>query len=61
MSIKTFLVDDETLSRQRMKALLAEHSDIEVTAEFASALEAKIAIEARAPDLLFLDVQMPRM
>jgi len=61
MSIKTFLVDDEALSRQRMKALLAEHRDIEVTGEFASGAEAKAAIDARAPDLLFLDVQMPRM
>jgi two-component system LytT family response regulator len=61
MNIKTFLVDDEALSRQRMKALLAEHGDIEVTGEFASGAEAKVAIDARAPDMLFLDVQMPRM
>lgn len=61
MKIKTILVDDETLARQRMKDLLAEHEDIEITGECASAQQAGALIKQLKPDLMLLDVQMPRM
>lgn len=61
MKIKTILVDDEPLARQRMKELLAEHADIEIVAECATGQEARTAIEQAKPDLMLLDVQMPRM
>lgn len=61
MKIKTILVDDETLARQRMKDLLAEHEDIEITGECASAQQASALIKQLKPDLMLLDVQMPRM
>jgi two-component system LytT family response regulator len=59
MSIRTVIVDDEPLSRDRMLALLAEEPDIEVIAQCDDG-EAAIATIARTnPDLVFLDVQMP--
>lgn len=61
MKIKTLLVDDESLARQRMKELLAEHADVEIIAECATAQQARTMIEQIQPDLLLLDVQMPRM
>jgi two-component system LytT family response regulator len=61
MKIKTILVDDEPLARQRMKDLLTEHADIGIVAECATGEEARATIDELKPDLVFLDVQMPRM
>jgi len=61
MKIRTVLVDDEALARQRMRELLAGHATIEVVGEFISGTEAKVALGRLTPDLLLLDVQMPRM
>jgi len=55
------IVDDEELSRERMRTLLAEHNDIEVVAECADGAEALRAIDDKNPDLVFLDVQMPEV
>ena len=57
--IRVAIVDDEELARERMRALLSEHSDIEVVAECADGAEALRAIDDKNPDLVFLDVQMP--
>jgi two-component system LytT family response regulator len=59
--IRVAIVDDEELSRERMRALLAEHNDIEVVAECADGAEALRAIDDKNPDLVFLDVQMPEV
>lgn len=61
MKIKTVLVDDEPLASQRMRELLSEHKDIEIAGEFTSAGEAKSALLKLRPDLLLLDIRMPRM
>ena len=61
MKIKTVLVDDEPLARQRMRELLSAHNDIEIVGECSSGTEAKAAQGKLAPDLLLLDVQMPRL
>lgn len=61
MTIRTILVDDEPLARLRMKDLLAERADIEIVAECATGQQARSTIETLKPDLMFLDVQMPRM
>jgi two-component system LytT family response regulator len=57
--IRVAIVDDEELARERMRALLSEHNDIEVVAECADGAEALRAIDDKNPDLVFLDVQMP--
>ena len=59
--IRVAIVDDEELSRERMRTLLSEHADIEVVAECADGAEALRAIDDKNPDLVFLDVQMPEV
>jgi two-component system LytT family response regulator len=57
--MKALLIDDERLARQELRRLLAAHPDIEVVGEAANAGQARERMAALAPDLLFLDVQMP--
>jgi len=59
MTIRTCIVDDEPLARERLRALLAQESDVDVIAECADGEEAIRTIRAERPDLVFLDVQMP--
>jgi two-component system LytT family response regulator len=59
--IRTMIVDDEELGRERIRMMLAEHPDIEVVAECGDGNEAVQTIERERPDLVFLDVQMPGM
>lgn len=57
--MKALLVDDEPLARAEMRRLLRAHPEIEIVGEAADADEARAAIHRTAPELLFLDVQMP--
>ncbi|HKO15300.1 MAG TPA: LytTR family DNA-binding domain-containing protein [Gemmatimonadaceae bacterium] len=57
--IRVAIADDEELARERMRALLSEHPDIEVVAECADGATALEQIAEQRPDLVFLDVQMP--
>lgn len=59
--IRTLIVDDEPLARQRIALLLKEEPDIQVLGECGSGGEALAVIQRDSPDLLFLDVQMPEM
>jgi two-component system LytT family response regulator len=61
MKIRTLIVDDEHLARERLRKLLEEEADIEVAGECANGREALDAIKKEAPDLVFLDVQMPEL
>lgn len=58
-AIRTLLVDDEILARLALRQALATHADLSIVGECGNAAEAHKAIAALAPDLLFLDVQMP--
>ena len=60
MSIRTLVVDDEPLARRRLRRLLKDHEDVEVVAEAASGDDAVAAALKHRPDLVFLDVRMPR-
>ncbi len=57
--IRAIIVDDEPLARERIRTLLGHESDFEILAECENGNEAIDAIERLAPDLVFLDVQMP--
>jgi two-component system LytT family response regulator len=57
--VKTLIVDDEPLARERVRSLLQDEPDIEIVGECGSGPEALTAIKKNSPDLLFLDVQMP--
>ena len=59
--IRTIVVDDEPIARARMLSLLGEEADIEVVGECSSGSQAVSAISSTAPDLVFLDVEMPEM
>lgn len=56
---KALIVDDERLARTRLRTLLAAHSEIEIVGEADGVSAALQAIAATAPDVLFLDIQMP--
>lgn len=60
-TLRAVIVDDEELARRFLRELLASHPDIEVTAECANGFEAVKAVAEAAPDLLFLDIQMPKL
>jgi two-component system LytT family response regulator len=53
------IVDDEELARRGIRSRLASRTDLEIVAECTSGREAVDAIAEHAPDLVFLDVQMP--
>lgn len=57
--IRTLIVDDEPLARERIRTLLAAEPDVEVVGECANGTDAVAAVQQKRPDLLFLDVQMP--
>jgi two-component system, LytTR family, response regulator len=59
--IRTLVADDEPIARARMLALLRDEPDIELIGECATGPEAMLAIERTSPDLVFLDIQMPRI
>lgn len=56
---KALLVDDERLARNDLRLLLKEHQNIQVVGEAANGTEALELIKETAPDLVFLDIQMP--
>ena len=59
--IRTVIVDDEELARQVLRELTAAHPEIEIVAECANGFEAVKAVTELKPDLLFLDIQMPKL
>jgi two-component system, LytTR family, response regulator len=59
--IRTVIVDDEELARERIQALLEEQPDIEIVGVCAEGTSAIETIDREHPDLVFLDVQMPGM
>ena len=59
--IRTLLVDDEQHARTALRALLKPHNDIEIIGECANGKEAVKAVNESAPDLVFLDIHMPKL
>lgn len=55
------IVDDERLSRKRMRRLLSAEQDMDVIGECATGQEAIAFIHQSRPDVLFLDIQMPQV
>ncbi|MGH7574550.1 MAG: LytR/AlgR family response regulator transcription factor, partial [Longimicrobiales bacterium] len=55
------IVDDEVLGRERVRSLLEQRKDIEMVGECADGIKALQMIEDQAPDLVFLDVEMPEL
>ena len=59
--IRTVIIDDERLARQRIRRMLLEKPGYEVVGEFENSEQGLAFLENEAADLLFLDVQMPGM
>ncbi|HEX9730834.1 MAG TPA: response regulator [Thermoanaerobaculia bacterium] len=61
MAIRTILVDDEPLAREKLRGFLESEPDFEVIGECRDGAEAIRAIQREEPELVFLDVQMPEL
>jgi two-component system, LytTR family, response regulator len=59
--IRALIADDERPARRKLRQLLSREPDFEVIGEAADGVEAVAAIQAAAPDVVFLDIQMPRL
>lgn len=59
--MRVVIVDDELLARSVLREYLARHDDIEIIAECANGFDAVKAIAELEPELVFLDIQMPRL
>lgn len=58
-ALRALVVDDEPLGRERLRTLLADDPEVEIVGECADGRGAVEAVRDLAPDLVFLDVQMP--
>jgi len=61
MKIRAIIVDDEALSRERIRTLLRGDPEIEIVGECVDGKQAISTVANTAPDLVFLDVQMPEV
>ena len=59
--LRALIVDDEELARRLIREYLRGHADIEIVGECENGLDAVRQIGALSPDLVFLDIQMPRL
>jgi two-component system, LytTR family, response regulator len=58
-AIRTLIADDELLARRALRSLLANEPGFDIVGECRDGQEVVAALDALAPDLLFLDIQMP--
>ena len=59
--LRVVIVDDEPLARAMVRQCIAAHPGVDIVAECANGFEAVKAVTELSPDLLFLDVQMPKL
>lgn len=59
--IRVLIVDDEAPAREKVRALLSAEADVDVVGEASDGEEAVLAIRRMSPDLVLLDIQMPRL
>ena len=57
--IRTLVVDDQTVVREGLAAILANYSDIEVIGQAADGIQAMVIIKKEKPDVVLLDMVMP--
>src|SRR5262245_15838273 len=61
MKMRSIIVDDEPTARRRLSRLLRQTGEIELLAECGNGAAAVAAIQVHKPDLVFVDVQMPKL
>lgn len=59
--LRAIVVDDEPLARQLVREYLSHHPDITIVRECANGFDAVKAVADEKPDILFLDIQMPKL
>src|SRR5262244_2538857 len=59
--IRVLIVDDEYLARQVVREMLTLHPEVEIVGECANGFEAVRMVSELKPDLMFLDIQMPKL
>ena len=59
--IRSLVVDDEALARQALKDVLSQFDNIEIVGECSNGFEVVKEVEEKKPDLIFLDIQMPKL
>jgi two-component system LytT family response regulator len=59
--IKTLIIDDESLARDLLRHYLSKDERIEIVGECVNGFEGVLAIQELNPDLVFLDIQMPKI
>ncbi len=59
--IRTIIIEDEELARNLLRSYLKDHPDIEIIAECENGFDGVKAINEMKPDLVFLDIQMPKI
>jgi two-component system, LytTR family, response regulator len=57
--IRVLIVDDEQSARMRLRLLIGRYDDLEIVGECETTEEARAAVARLAPDIVFLDIQMP--
>lgn len=60
-TIKAIIIDDESLARDLVRSYLGAYAEIEILGEFSDGFQGLKAINELQPDLVFLDVQMPKL
>jgi two-component system LytT family response regulator len=61
MMIKVVIIDDESLARKLVTSYLKDHPDFQVLAECSDGFDGMKGIQLHQPDLVFLDIQMPKL
>jgi len=61
MKIRTIIVEDEPLAREGLKSYIREIDSLELCAVCENALDANEVLKEEKPDLMFLDIQMPKI
>lgn len=59
--IRTLIIDDEPAARERVRTMLGAHDDFALIGECGDGVEAHEAIVSLRPDVIFLDIEMPRL
>jgi len=59
--IKTLIIDDESLARDLLRHYLSKDERVEIVGECSNGFEGVLAIQEQNPDLVFLDIQMPKI
>jgi two-component system LytT family response regulator len=59
--LRTLIIEDEELARNLLRSYLKDHPDIEIIGECENGFEGVKAINEQKPDLVFLDIQMPKI